>query len=171
MDTKALVVARRARFREAIESRQMDVEAMMALQVDPRQITEKIVEKHKVSAKTVQRDINVVWAKWDAESRGDRPRYREQARRTLRRVIQAAFAAKKYGDVVRAQTELSKIDGLHALEKHEHTFNGIPAGTVTELELSVHQQMARMTSGEKREKLKQLVGKYSHPISGEGQPH
>lgn len=161
MDTKAIVVARRGAQAGAISLRQRDVEAMLALQVDQREIVHKVAEKHGVNDRTIYRDINTIYERWEKEAHGERPRYREQARRTLRKVISSAFASKQYSAVVRAQAELAKIDGLYAPTVNEHKHSG----EVKVDPYNIQEQMSRMTSGEKRDMLTKLIDKWAPPVT------
>jgi len=94
---------------------------MLALQIPPTEVQQRISEKYDVSTRCVRNDIQRVHRTWEAESSLERPARRGQLRSTLRRILQLALKKSDLRSAVGVCDRLAKLDGLNEALQVEHS--------------------------------------------------
>jgi len=125
--------------------RLLAVERAMGIGMSGSQIEDRIGEEFGVTGRSIRRDIVEVQKKWALEAESEAPYRRNQMRTLLRKICQKAMSADKYSAAVAAANRLMELDGLKVL-KIEHSG-------------SVNHGIKAMTSGDKRERLEELMTK------------
>lgn len=112
----------------------------------------KIEEDFGVGRRTVDRDIEQVYAELEWQNRKELPRLKTRMRQSLRATYQHAMARKDTKAAISALRELCKVDGLYA---------------PTEVAVSgtIDTVVAEMTSGDRRDRLAQLLAKHGAALA------
>jgi hypothetical protein len=136
------------------EARLREVERLVASYAPRREIESTVARTFGCSERTVRADVAVVWERLAAADVHERAGRKLQMRATLRRLFAEAESA---GDL---RTALAVLDRLCKLD-------GLDAPTQLEVGGEVTVGVAAMTSGERRDRLTELLDAVIDRVSAE----
>lgn len=125
-------------------------EALISLQLSSGQVRQKLMEEYGVSERTAHSYFNAAWKLVEIDDAADRPRRKNQMRMTMKAALQRALAKGDMKAVAALIDRLCKLDGLYApTEVRLEGEGAIVTGP----------NVAAMTSGMRRERIKELAAK------------
>lgn len=101
--------------------RRSEVADLLAAQVAPRDIEQRISEKYDISPRMVRVDIVKAYELMEQDAAKERPFRRAKMRVTLQQLYQRCMARRRYTAALGALDRLCKLDGLYAAERMEVT--------------------------------------------------
>ena len=130
--------------------RLLEMEKALALGLSGREIQIRFSTQYDVTERQIRNDIFAIYKKWadDAESEGNGNIRRNQTRQLIRSIVRGAMADKAWSAAATAVSRLMELDGLK--QQIEVKVTG---------EIEHRHDIQAMTSGDKRDRLEELMTK------------
>ena len=122
-----------------------EVEKMMGLFMDNAYIAREVAVKFGCSERQIRRDMAAIQSRWIEESKDEAPHRRAKVRKFLENVARQALAHQKFIAAVAATHRIMELDGLKIMK--------------LEVESNVNHKIDKMTSGDKRDRMQELMVK------------
>ncbi len=138
--------------RRSIADRLLAVEELLSSGLSPAEAARKASVRFEVSLRQAQKYVERVMETWAREDNGSRDDRRNLVRNMAQNLFRECYEKEKWMPALRALDLLCKLDGLY------------PTGRVAvmhEQAAPKHRSLDQMSSGEKRQRLNELMAKAS----------
>ena len=147
-----------------VQMRIKKIEGYITLGMTTREIVRRCMEDDRICERQVRRYLERIAAEWEAQSRAELPVVRDRLRQSFRKLYQQALGSKDREGrstpnlmaAIAALRELCRIDGAYAPTEANVSLSG-----------NVETRVTGMTTGDRRDRLKELLDKYGYVSKAE----